>query len=218
MIDPIAVAIDGVARGNIARLPLVVMAGALTSVGPCVAPRYVAMAALLRGRRPYLTIATFVTGMLVGYAALGFGIGVLGALAVRASLLYLVLAVVLAIAGVRTLLHDPKCDHEHGGTIVRPARLSGVFSLGAASAFVVSPCCTPVVAAIAGLAAFDGNAAARVTLLAGFALGHAAPLFLAAPGSALAARSFHAWNAGPSSAVVSGTLMIALGFYYGLLV
>ena len=219
MIDPVTLAVDAIGRGDATRLPIVALAGIVTSLGPCVAPRYVAIAALLGERRRTLTIATFVAGMLAAYAALGFGVGILGQLAGHASVLYFVLAIALAGAGAATLLRGPRCDHAHDGPrAARPRRLSGVFSLGAASAFVVSPCCTPVVAAVVGMTAFDGNPLSRAALLGAFALGHAAPLFVVGSLGSLCARTFRIWNAGPAPAVVSGTLMLALGIYYGLLV
>jgi cytochrome c biogenesis protein CcdA len=215
MIDPVAVSVQAVSSGSIARLPIVMLAGLLTSFGPCVAPRYVALAALLeRGRRTRTTL-TFVAGMLVAYAGLGLGAGLLGALTLHASALYIVLAAILIGTGLRVLIAEPKCAHAHDG---QRARLSGAFSLGAASAFVVSPCCTPVVAAVLGMAAFEGNSWSRTSLLAGFALGHAAPVLAAAPGSSLLLRIGSRWNAGAAPALVSGTLMVALGLYYGLLV
>jgi cytochrome c-type biogenesis protein len=215
MIDPVAVSVQAVESGSIARLPIVMLAGFLTSIGPCVAPRYVALAALLeRGRRMRTTLI-FVAGMLAAYAALGFGAGLLGELTHHASTLYLILATVLVGMGLRALTARPVCTQTHDG---HGARLSGAFSLGAASAFVVSPCCTPVVAAVLGMAAFDGDSWSRTTLLAGFALGHAAPLLAAAPGTSLLDRIGSRWYAGAAPALVSGTLMIALGLYYGLLV
>jgi cytochrome c-type biogenesis protein len=92
-----------------------------------------------------------------------------------------------------------------------------VFSLGAASALVVSPCCTPVVAAVIGMTAGSADPAARAMLLGAFTLGHAAPLFLAGALGALCDRPLRAWNASPAPAVVSGALMLALGGYYGML-
>jgi thiol:disulfide interchange protein DsbD len=219
MIDPIALAVDAIARGDATRVPIVALAGIITSLGPCVAPRYVAITALLGEQRRTLTIATFVGGMLAAYAALGFGVGILGQLAGHASALYFVLALALAGAGAATLLRNPRCGHEHDERRrSQPRRLSGVFSLGAASAFVVSPCCTPVVAAVVGMTAFDANPLSRVALLGAFALGHAAPLFAVGSLGSLCARTFRMWNASPAPAVVSGTLMLALGAYYGLLV
>jgi cytochrome c biogenesis protein CcdA len=219
VIDPVALGIDAIARGDVARIPLAVAAGVATSVGPCVAPRYIALAALLGERRRTLTVAAFVAGMLTAYAALGFGTGLLAGVTGHASLLYLVLALVLAAGGVLTLLRRAGCDHAHHEhpAARAPKRLSGVFSLGAGSAFVVSPCCTPVVAAVIGLGASDANPLARAALLGAFALGHAAPLFAAGSLGAICSRFFRAWDASPAPAVVSGTLMLALGAYYGLL-
>lgn len=221
MIDPVALSVDAVVRGDATRLPVVALAGVITSLGPCVAPRYVAVAALLGERRRTLTIAAFVAGMLAAYTALGFGTGLLGQFAGHASALYLILAVALGAGGLRTLLRTPRCNHAHAEgprTTVQPRRLSGVFSLGAASAFVVSPCCTPVVAAVLGMTALDGNPLSRAALLGAFALGHAAPLFAVGSLGTICARTFRDWNASPAPVVVSGTLMLGLGAYYGLLV
>jgi thiol:disulfide interchange protein DsbD len=218
MIDPVTLSVEAVARGDAARLPLVAFAGAVTSFGPCVAPRYVAIAAMLGDRRRTVTIAAFVLGMLAAYTALGFGAGLLWQLTGHASALYAVLAIALAGAGLVTLLRTPSCDHvHHAASNSAPHRLSGVFSLGAASALVVSPCCTPVVAAVVGMTAGDANPLSRALLLGAFALGHAAPLFLAGSLGSIFAGRLRAWNASPAPAVVSGSLMLALGGYYGLL-
>jgi cytochrome c biogenesis protein CcdA len=219
MIDPVALSIDAIARGDAGRLPLVALAGAVTSLGPCVAPRYVAIAALLGERRRALTIAAFVAGMVTAYTALGFGAGLLAQIAGHASSLYIILAVSLAAGGLITLCCGASCDHAHHPRHERrePHRLSGVFSLGAASALVVSPCCTPILAAVAGMSV-DANPATRAELLAAFACGHAAPLFVVGTFGSLCARTFRRWNASPAPAVVSGALMLALSAYYGLLV
>jgi cytochrome c biogenesis protein CcdA len=219
MIDPVALSIDAIARGDAGRLPLVALAGAVTSLGPCVAPRYVAIAALLGERRRALTIAAFVAGMVTAYTALGFGADLLAQVSGHASALYVVLAVALAAGGIVTLCRGSSCDHAHRtiGECRAPHRLSAVFSLGAASALVVSPCCTPILAAVVGMSV-DANPATRAELLAAFALGHAAPLFAVGTLGSLGARTFRTWNASPAPAVVSGALMIALGAYYGLLV
>lgn len=219
MIDPVALGIDAIARGDAARIPLAVAAGIATSAGPCVAPRYIALAALLGNRRRTLTVAAFVSGMLTAYAALGFGTGLLAGITGHASTLYAGLALVLVAGGLFTLLRRADCEHAHREhrAVRAPKRLSGVFSLGAGSALVVSPCCTPVVAAVIGLGANDANPLARAALLGAFALGHAAPLFAAGSLGTVCARFFRRWEASPAPAVVSGTLMLALGAYYGLL-
>ena len=222
MIDPLAVSVEAIVRGDATRLPLVAFAGVVTSLGPCVAPRYIAIAALLGAKRRTLTIATFVAGMLTAYTALAFGAGLLGQIAGNASALYVVLAAALATGGIVTLLRDSGCDDDHHrearGASPQSRRLSAVFSLGAASAFVVSPCCTPVVAAVIGMTATDASPLSRAALLVAFALGHAAPLFLVGTLGALCTRTFRTWNASPAPAVISGSLMLALGAYYGALV
>ena len=223
MIDPIATSVDAIFRGDAGRMPLVALAGLITSVGPCVAPRYIALAALAGEGRRTLTVTAFVAGMLAAYVALGFGAGLMGQLAGHASVVYAVLALALAASGLVTLARGPGCTHDHDADThahPRPRRLSGVFSLGAASALVVSPCCTPVVAAVLGMSAVDGNPLSRAALLAAFAAGHAAPLFCASAGSARSmwSRSVRVWSASPAPAVVSGSLLLALGGYYGLLV
>ena len=221
MIDPVALSGDAIVRGDAARLPVVALAGVVTSLGPCVAPRYVAVAALLGEERRALTVATFVGGMLAAYTALGFGTGLLGQLTGHASVVYAVLAAALGTGGLATLLQTSRCNHSRQTrprASERPRRLSAVFSLGAASAFVVSPCCTPVVAAVLGMTALDGNPLSRAALLGAFALGHAAPLFVVGSLGAFCARTFRTWNATPAPSVVSGTLMLGLGAYYGLMV
>jgi thiol:disulfide interchange protein DsbD len=218
MIDPVTFGVEAIARGDAARLPLVAFAGVVTSLGPCVAPRYIAIAALLGDGRRTRTIAAFVAGMLTAYTALGFGAGLLAGLAAHASALYVVLAATLAFGGITTLLRGSGCAHAHHGAGTQPHRLSAIFSLGAASALVVSPCCTPVVAAVIGMTAGDTNPLTRAALLGAFALGHAAPLFAVGSVGSLCARVFRTWNASPAPAVVSGSLMLALGAYYGLLV
>jgi thiol:disulfide interchange protein DsbD len=218
MIDPIAVSVDAVAHGNIARIPLVMFAGLMTSVGPCVAPRYIALAGVLTGPRRAITVGLFVAGLLLAYAALGFGAGILQMLAGYAAAIDLLLAALLGIAGLTTLIRDPehahRCDQHAGQT----RRASAVFTLGAASALVVSPCCTPVVAAVVGLSAFDASPLSRAALLAAFALGHAAPLFFLGAGGSLITTRLQRWSSGSAPAVISGALMLALGLYYGLLV
>jgi cytochrome c biogenesis protein CcdA len=217
MMDPLAVAVDAVSHGDTTRVPLVALAGLLTSIGPCVAPRYVALAALLHGPRRMLTVAAFVAGLMLAYAALGFAAGLLGMLAAYTSLLDAGLAAALGCMGLLTLLRANGV-HAHAAMAEPPRRLSAVFSLGAASAFVLSPCCTPVVAAVVGFSSVDVSPLARIALLCAFALGHAAPLLVLGPAGSLVTQRLQHWTAGSAPAIVSGTLMLALAAYYGLLV
>ena len=211
--DPVTATLAALARHDGTAFPVAFAAGAVTSIGPCVAPRYIAVAALVqRGAHPAGAVATFVAGLLTGYAALGFGIGFVGSLVAHASAIDLLLAVSLTACGIAQLARNPGPAHEHGAL-----RASGIFSLGAGSALIVSPCCTPIVAAVAGMGAVDGRPAVSALLLASFALGHAMPLLgLGASGSLFAARFTS--RAGRSvTATISGALMLGLGAYYGVL-
>ena len=221
MIDPTAGAITAIMHGDGARFPLVALAGAVTSIGPCVAPRYIALASIAHGPRRTRTVLAFVAGIVTVYVALGFGAGLLTAVMQNASAIDIVLAVALGAGGLVTLLRRSQChvhehEHEHEGD-VPPRRLGGIFSLGAASALVISPCCTPIVAAVVAFPSLDPTPWLRAALLGAFALGHAAPLLVLGSAGAAFARPLRRWNASPAPAVVSGTLMLALGAYYGVL-
>ncbi len=216
MIDPLAASIDGIVRHNYAIVPIIFLAGLVTSIGPCVAPRYLALASLVSRRGVILTVAAFTAGIVTAYVVLGLGAGFVAALLAHTRIVDVVMAVVLVGFGMYTLLREPhECDDEHA--IPAPRRASGAFTLGAASALVISPCCTPVIAAIAGLSAFDRDPWFAAIALAAFAVGHAAPLTVAgALGASFADRlRFVASTSAP--AMISGTLTIALGCYYGLI-
>jgi cytochrome c biogenesis protein CcdA len=215
VIDPIATTIDAIARHDLAGLPMAFAAGAVTSVGPCVAPRYVALAAVVeRNGRRVLAVVSFVAGLLLGYAALGFGLGIFAAIARHTAVLYALLATGLVASGIALLVRRPAAARHH---VHHRASTTGMFALGAGSALIVSPCCTPIVAAIAGMGALDGRPAVTALFLTTFALGHALPLLLfGATGSLVAGRFAGRDRAGVTTAI-SGVLMLALGAYYGVL-
>ena len=144
MIDAVSAGLHAVATRSPLAYPLVFVAGAVTSVGPCAAPRYVALAALVSAsRNPARVIAAFVAGLIGTYVALGAAAGAIGALWTASRLLYAALAVTLAVAGLVTLLRGAGASHAHGQAHARDAgaraSLGGTFLLGASSAFVVSP-------------------------------------------------------------------------------
>ena len=222
MIDAVSAALQAVAIRSPLAYPLVFAAGAVTSIGPCAAPRYVALAALLNiSRRPWRIVAAFIAGLTGAYVVLGAAAGVLGTLWSASRFVYATLAVVLAVAGVATLLHGSSASHVH-----RPANahhaggqasLGGTFLLGASSAIVVSPCCTPIVAGIAGLTTASGHTGQGVALLASFACGHALPIVFAGALGTRVAGALRSVAASHAPATVAGTLMLALAAYYGVL-
>lgn len=213
MIDILGAALDAVAGRSPIALPLLFAGGVATSLGPCAAPRYVAVAAFSNASsRPLMPTLLFVTGLIGGYICLGCAASALGALHAWSTWVYLGLAIGLGVAGLVTLLQR----HVHRDAPQRSATGSGgVFLVGATSVLVMSPCCTPIVAGIAGLTIASGRAGDGVALLACFALGHAAPLAAAALLGDRVRRAAHRMTDSPAPAVIAGTLMLALGAYFG---
>jgi cytochrome c biogenesis protein CcdA len=217
VIDVIGASLAAVAGRTSIAYPLVFAAGISTSIGPCVAPRYVAVTALAStSRRPFGVAMLFLAGVVGAYVVLGLVFGAVGTLWWSSHVIYAGLATALGLGGIVTLLREaPRCEHRRAAP--RRASAGGPFLVGASSAFVVSPCCTPIVAAIAGFTTLGGHVAAGVGLLVAFALGHAAPLLaVGVVGRGFAGLGRHASLATVPS-IVAGTLMLALAVYYGVL-
>jgi cytochrome c-type biogenesis protein len=222
VIDLLGEGLRAVATRSVLAYPVVFAAGAVTGVGPCAAPRFVAVAALAgAARRPRVLVAAFAAGVAGAYVALGFAAEALGALWSLSAPVYLVLASAFGAGALVTLLRPG--GHSHGAcTEHRPAHpggasLGAAFLLGASSVAVVAPCCTPMIAAIAGLTLGGGRAADGALLLAAFACGHVLPvLCIGALGSRLADALGPIAESG-APAVVAGGLMLALAAYYGVL-
>lgn len=215
MIDLVGESVDAIVRGDALRLPVLFAAGALSSLGPCVAPRYIAVAALSQRDRAFTRTAfAFTAGLIAAYALLGFGVGYLATLNAHAGILYAVLAFVLVAAGIVVLIRPP---HGHATESPQRVRTSATFLLGAASALVISPCCTPIIAAVAAFGAAERDPMLAAGFLATFACGHALPLILLSAGGSCGARRLERLQLGPAWHVVSATLLLALGGYYGIL-
>jgi cytochrome c biogenesis protein CcdA len=213
MIDILDAALNAVAGRSPIALPLLFAGGVATSLGPCAAPRYIAVAAFSNASsRPLVPTTLFIAGLIGGYICLGCAASALGALHIWSTWVYLGLAIVLGVAGLVTLLRR----HDHGDAAQRSVAGSGsAFLVGATSVLVMSPCCTPIVAGIAGLTIASGRASDGAGLLASFALGHAAPLAAAALLGDRVRRAAHRMADSPAPAVIAGTLMLALGAYFG---
>ena len=216
MTDPIGVSLVAILNHTYAAVPIAMAAGTVTSIGPCVAPRYLALAVLIGDRRPLVPLAAFVAGVVVAYVALGFGSSLVMLLFTHIAFADIILAVTLIAIGVRTLVQEPHLCSESKADRPR-VRPSSAFTLGAASALVVSPCCTPMVVAFAGLGVLDRDPVIVAVYLAAFALGHAAPLALVGAFGAASTDRLRVASATAAPSVIAGTLTIALGCYYGLL-
>jgi cytochrome c biogenesis protein CcdA len=224
MIDATAMSISAVTSHSSVAFASVFAAGILTSFGPCVAPRYLAVTAMANASsRPALTIAAFIAGLTGAYVVLGFAAGLLGSLWSISSVIDIVLAASLVLGGVVTLFRarEPQatsaCSHVHkephfGGSV------GGTALVGAATALVISPCCAPIIVAIVATSSAVGTPGTGAALLAAFALGHAVPLFFSGVAGSLVMRRFARLTVSQAPAIIAGTLMLALGCYYAVLV
>ena len=216
MTELVDAALQSVAARSAIAVPLLFGCGVLTSVGPCAAPRYVAVAALAStSRHPLRVVASFAAGLVGGYLCLGAAAGLLAALRLGSTWIYAGLALGLACGGLVTLLR--RCDDHRCVRSRVPIGVGGALLIGAATVLVVSPCCTPVVAAIAGLTLVSGHPIDGVVFLTAFAIGHALLLLVAATLGARVRRGALRLAASPAPSVIAGTLMIALGAYFGVL-
>ena len=150
----------------------------------------------------------------------------------RSTWIYAAMSAGLIAAGVVAIARgDAACTHGRHAPEPAAKPLGGALLLGASSALVVSPCCTPVIAAIAGVTIAGTRPLDGVLLIVAYACGHAVPLLLAGalgrPISAFVARGFDRLPrelvrpiaVGPLHvrSTISATLMLALGAYYGAL-
>ena len=110
------------------------------------------------------------------------------------------------------LLRD-EARHAHGACAHGGG---GAYLVGAMSALVVSPCCTPMVAAIAGLAILDARPAEVALLVTVFAAGHIAPIGAAVALGQRGTQTLARLGAASGNGVIAGTLMLALAAFYGL--
>jgi cytochrome c-type biogenesis protein len=220
MPDPIAMSATAIAKQTVAAPFLVFLAGIVSSFGPCVAPRFIALSACsAQAERPRLVLVAFVGGLVVAYASFGTAASLLGGMRAYSSPVYAMVALALAVGGIVTLLHAEHCD-DRTGPPAQPAQRSfgGVFLLGASFAFVLSPCCTPLVAMILAYTSLAGRGLYGCTLLSLFALGHALPLIVYGAVSARIATGLRRIASSQAVTITSGALMLGLAGYYALLV
>lgn len=219
MFDPISQGLAAVSARSIYAVPLIFIAGAASSAGPCVAPRFIAVAGLTAGKsRPQAValILAFVAGLTAAYASFGAVASLLGRAAQLSAWTYAAVALALAAGGFVTLWRGQvQCTHSHARE--NKAGAGGALLLGASFALVVSPCCTPLIIGILAYTSAAGNTAYASALLACFALGHALPLVGVAFGTNGIMAALERYGVREAAGVVSATLMLGLAGYYAVL-
>jgi cytochrome c-type biogenesis protein len=146
-------------------LPILFIAGVLTSLSPCIYPMIPITAAIVGGSavgdaprprsRTVLLTFTYVLGLALAYASLGLFAGLTGTLFGSVSTnpwLYFAMANLLLIAALAVLdvipVRVPAWLLTRAATAGEGGSLYGVFVMGAASGLVAAPCSAPVMAAV----------------------------------------------------------------------
>lgn len=217
MVDLVNAALHGAGNVSVAAPVLAFAAGAGSSFGPCIGPRLLTLAALCsrhRGAQRWMVAGIFTVGLCAGYAIVGTVAGVAGLAAAFSPAMYRVLAIVAVSGGLWTIVHRPERD-----CCERKRRFDGGlgFFAGLVSAGVASPCCGPIGAALAGVAAASSGPRYAAGILCAFALGHVLPLAAVAAGSLRLRGILAQAAASGAGATISGALMVAAGAYYAVL-
>ena len=190
------------------------VAGLTSSFGPCLAPRYLLVAAQLTRGATVWDLAAFLSGCISGYLTFAItGVG-LSILQLGSHIVYGTLSVALIGSGLASLF-SIRCTCVD--VAFRPGTLSagGRFLLGLSCSVMVSPCCAPIAVAL-GLQAGLSDAPMAAAILVAFGLGHAIPI-----GACALASSFQRIRKcmlpfGTAS-TISGSLLVAVGMLYAVL-
>ena len=179
-----------------AAFGLALLGGLVAGFGPCILPMVPAVFGYITGTvagadesvpqaaplRALSLTAVFVVGMSLVFAVIGALAGFIGrALILGAWANYLAAAICVVIA--LQLLEVIALPIERLNALLpvrRPERrgFAGAFLFGMLFGLVASPCATPILAAIATLAAASGNAVRGAALLFVYGLGKGVPLLL----------------------------------------
>ena len=179
--------------GNpLAALPLLFVAGVLTSLTPCVYPMIPITAAIVGGQsaaeqagtviaskwRPLGLSLTYVMGLATVYAGLGLLAGLTGTMFGTVSAnpwAYFTMANLLLLAALSMLdvlpVRVPSAILQRAANAGTGGRIAGAFVMGAASGLVAAPCSAPVMAAVLTWVSTTGSAALGFAYLFTFSLG-----------------------------------------------
>jgi thiol:disulfide interchange protein DsbD len=146
-------------------LPILFIAGVLTSLAPCIYPMIPITAAIVGGSavgdaprprsRTVILTLTYVLGLALAYASVGLFAGLTGTLFGSVSTnpwVYFAMANLLVIAALAMFdvipVRVPTWLLTRASTAGKGGSLYGVFVMGAASGLVAAPCSAPVMAAV----------------------------------------------------------------------
>lgn len=198
---------DRLSASPASALPLLFLAGVLTSLTPCIYPMIPITAAIVGGEavaagdarpsrlRPLLLSLTYVTGLSLVYAGLGLFAGLSGTMFGRVSTnpwLYFAMANLLVFAALAMLdvipVRVPAALAQRAATAGTGGRFGGAFVMGAMSGLVAAPCSAPVMIAVLTWVTETKSAWLGFTYLFTFSLGMCALLVLVGVSSGTVSR------------------------------
>ena len=195
---------DRLSQSPVTAIPVLFLAGVLTSLTPCIYPMIPITAAIVggttagaaprRGRTVALTL-TYVLGLSLVYSALGLFAGLSGTLFGTISSnpwLYFAMANLLLLAALAMLdvlpVRLPSALTARAATAGDGGRIGGAFLMGAVSGLVAAPCSAPVMAAVLTWVSRTKSAALGFTYLFAFSLGMCALLVVVGLSSGAVSR------------------------------
>jgi thiol:disulfide interchange protein DsbD len=212
-------------------LPLVFLAGVLTSLNPCIYPMIPITAAIVGGQtvgdaapprwRTLLLTMSYVTGLATVYSILGLVAGVTGTMFGTISTnpwLYFVMANVLVLSALAMFdvipIRLPAALATRAATAGTGGRAGGAFIMGAVSGLVAAPCGAPVMAAILTWVGSQGSPALGFVYLLVFSFGMCTLLVAVGLSSGALARLPRAGSWMVWVKRFFGVLMLAVAEYY----
>jgi cytochrome c-type biogenesis protein len=178
-----------------AALGVAFLGGIVAGFGPCVLPMlpavfgyvtgHVADAELPRGsawRRGLALSGTFVLGMALLFAGIGAAAGAVGHAIMVGAWAYYAVAAICVVLGLQMVglvnIRFDALNRFLPTTRPKGRGFAGAFLLGILFGVVASPCSTPILAAIATIAAARGSATQGAVMLFVYGLGKGVPLML----------------------------------------
>ncbi|MFN8579605.1 MAG: cytochrome c biogenesis protein CcdA [Gemmatimonadaceae bacterium] len=217
----------------VSAIPVLFVAGLLTSLTPCIYPMIPITAAIVGGGsmgapaagttrwRPLLLSLVYALGLALVYAALGLFAGLSGTMFGTVSSnpwLYFLQANVLVLAGLAMLdvfsVRLPTSTLEWASRAGRGGRVPGVFLMGAVSGLVAAPCSAPVMAAVLTWVTQTKSAALGFIYLFTFSLGMCGLLVAVGSSSGALSRMPRAGLWMVRVKRVFGVVMLGVAEYY----
>ncbi len=210
---------DALAQPGPLTIALVLLGGALTSLGPCSLSLLPVTLAYLAGfendQPPWQRSLTFCAGIVGALVLLGSLSGLLGRIYGQVPALVPTLVSVLAVLMGLNLLGLLRIPLPSGPDPERwrkkvPAPLAPV-AAGLAFGLAASPCTTPVLAVLLGWIAQSGRPLAGVVLLSSFGIGQVLPLLLAGTFAASVPKLLALRSVGQWVPPISGVVLLTSG-------